>query len=299
MKTCPQCERAFEPKRPHGVYCSEPCQYQGWVEKQVEAAQVGAQCIEQHPLAEVRAEQEQIAAKARWALIVREHIARTLLETGFVHSDDLDSLGIPDEHRNIAGSQMGGFVQRGLMVEVGRRASIKPSRKKAKSAIYRITDKGRRELTIGVSASESHGDSSQIRCAHSGGQTAGVGPDDRRHKPGIRQPVRVDPGEQTAHREGTPHSQEPARPPMPVPSASSPSGGSGVVEETAPESARELQRGREPQVRGQDGRERRDLIDSPIGGCPDSTRGLEKEPARLFEPAPERPLSPWTSAEAA
>lgn len=112
-----------------------------------------------HPLAEVRTEQEQVKEKARWALIVREHMARTLLETGFFHADDLDPLGIPEEHRNIAGSQSGGFVARGVMTEIGRRASAKPSRKKAKSAIYEITEKGRAELTklVGLSDNDKGG----------------------------------------------------------------------------------------------------------------------------------------------
>jgi hypothetical protein len=262
----------------------------------------------EHPLAEVRAEQEQIAAKARWTLIVREHIARTLLETGFVHSDDLDSLGIPDEHRNIAGSQMGGFVQRGLMVEVGRRASIKPSRKKAKSAIYRITDKGRRELTIGVSTEDSqectngstsggtkgkgvaaHVSPSPVLSAHSGGQTAGLGTD-------TPQPVRVESGEQTAHREGTPHSQEPARHPMPVPSASSQSGGSGATSQ-ASEPARELQRGRDCQVRGAGSPSAgRNQAQAEAEAADATRRTAETQPARLFTPPP---MSAITNQEAA
>ncbi len=144
QKICEQCDRPFDSRRPEAETCSEECKYQRWIERQVEAAR---QPVKEHPLAEVRAEQEQTREKARWTLLVREHMARTLMETGYFHSDDLEPLGIPEEHRNIAGSQAGGFVSRKLMVEVSRRASSKPSRKKAKSAVYQITAKGRTVLT--------------------------------------------------------------------------------------------------------------------------------------------------------
>jgi endogenous inhibitor of DNA gyrase (YacG/DUF329 family) len=178
-KPCLQCGRIFKPKRPHARYCSDRCRAIDWRENNGE--ELGER-VQEHPLAEVRAEQEQVKEKARWTLVVREHMAKTLTSTGYFHSDDLDPLGIPEQHRNIAGSQTGSFVQRELMQEVGRRKSMKPSRKSAKSAIYRITEKGRKELA-GVGGgnavdSSRTGSAASGHSLHSGeSDTAVPGPD--------------------------------------------------------------------------------------------------------------------------
>jgi hypothetical protein len=166
-KVCAQCDRDFVSRRPDAETCSEECEYQRWIETGVEAPQPVT-----HPLQLVREEQERDKEKARWTLLAREHLSRTLLVTGFAHADDFDSLSIRDDHRNVIGSQMGSFVQRGLMVEIGRRASSNPSRKSAKSAIYEVTRKGRDTLTLAGLSGGSGGTAS----AESGEKEEIVGP---------------------------------------------------------------------------------------------------------------------------
>lgn len=93
---------------------------------------------------DTRLTQEQ--AKAHWSTIVHEGIVQVLTQTGAYHADDLHHLGIPDEHRNIIGSQTAKLVNKGWMEEAGRRKSIHPSRNGAKSGIYRLTSTGRATL---------------------------------------------------------------------------------------------------------------------------------------------------------
>jgi len=163
-----KCSETFIPKRPHQRFHHESCRYAQWeLDKEREEASGSSQRVDgqtTHPLQLVREEQEQAKEKARWTLLAREHLARTLLETGYAHADDFDALSVPDDHRNVIGSQMGSFVARGYMEEVSRRASANPKRKKAKSAVYRLTDKGRKDLSellsplVGSNRQESSGE---------------------------------------------------------------------------------------------------------------------------------------------
>lgn len=98
------------------------------------------------PIAEIRAEQE--AAKSHWSMVVREGIIEAL-RSGRFHADDLEPLGIPDEHRNIIGSQTAKLVNQKWMAECGRRKSTIPSRNGAKSNVYRLTEHGRRCIAGG------------------------------------------------------------------------------------------------------------------------------------------------------
>jgi hypothetical protein len=88
-------------------------------------------------VAEARAIQED--AKGYWSAIVREGIIAVLRETGYFHADDLGHLGIPDEHRNIIGSQTAKLVNQKWMVKRGERKSVNPSRNAAKTGIYQAT----------------------------------------------------------------------------------------------------------------------------------------------------------------
>lgn len=142
-----QCEVEFEPKRPHHRFHSEACRYGDYLERQENGREARAQRVGAHDLDEVRARGEESKGdKARWALIVREHIAHTLTATGYVSAEDLDALGIPPEHVNIGNSWLGHFSKRRLMAPVIWRYSSKPSRKGGKVWTYRITEKGREEL---------------------------------------------------------------------------------------------------------------------------------------------------------
>lgn len=70
--------------------------------------------------------------------------------TGQFHADDLEPLGIPDEHRNVIGSQIAKLVNQKWIVECGRRKSVVPSRNGAKSNEYRLTERGVAGLGAGV-----------------------------------------------------------------------------------------------------------------------------------------------------
>lgn len=163
-RKCGYCGRWFEAKRPHATYCKDRCRSNAWERDGFDTEQDALQRVERgdsHPLQAVREEQERDKEKARWTLMCREHLARTLLATGYAHADDFDALGVPDDHRNVIGSQMGSFVSRGWMVEVSRRPSANPKRKGAKSAVYQLSDKGRNELQkLGITGVDvdHHGD---------------------------------------------------------------------------------------------------------------------------------------------
>jgi hypothetical protein len=138
-------------------------------------------------LDEVRAQHEE--SKGRWTVIVREHLNRTLLQTGFISAEDFDALGVPDEHRNLANAQMGGYSSKGYIEPVSWRRSTKASRKSGKIWTHRLTDLGREKLA-GVGA---------------GGlmpQGSGM------VSTGTSLTVSADPGDPSAHHLGDPSSKE-------------------------------------------------------------------------------------------
>lgn len=147
-RICKQCGRSFEPKRPHQIYDTEECRYQGWIEKEVLAAQAGDQRVEKQPLRSVRGQQEEGGDSADYLILAREQIARTLLHTGWFTADDLEPLGIPQQYRrSVHGSATGYFSgEQPYMEEAGRRKSERPERKGGKNTVFRITARGRREL---------------------------------------------------------------------------------------------------------------------------------------------------------
>lgn len=132
-KTCVQCGAPFTSRRPEAETCSDECKGQRWIEKSLEAPEAPIVPVHGHPLDEVRALHEE--SKGRWTVVVREHLNRTLLDTGHVSAEDFDKLGIPAEHSNLANAQMGSYV----------------ARKSGKFWIYRITGLGREKLA-GVGA---------------------------------------------------------------------------------------------------------------------------------------------------
>ena len=101
--------------------------------------------------AEALQEQHKSAVKNR----VRQRIEDVLCETGHFHSEDLISLDLDPDDKNIIGSQIGAFSRAGWMVETGvRRASSSVSRRK--SSVYRITVKGREAFQDRVEARKEH-----------------------------------------------------------------------------------------------------------------------------------------------
>jgi hypothetical protein len=152
-RTCPQCERTFEPKRPHQEYDDQRCQYQGWIEKGVEEA---AQCVEGGVGTRggnVRSVQEardlQTASKQldRWRLAMEVQAHRTLIQTGHFHVDDLDALNLPPEAFGVRGTLVNSIRCTGVMESTGVYRKVAHAAANARKApIYRITETGRQEL---------------------------------------------------------------------------------------------------------------------------------------------------------
>lgn len=101
---------------------------------------------------------EQDPETARYMLMAREHVRRTLVQTGYFHGDDLGCLGIPERYsRSIHGSVVGYYSGKGFMDAISLRKSERPSRKGSKTPVYRITEKGRLEFGgagLGIENSE-------------------------------------------------------------------------------------------------------------------------------------------------
>jgi hypothetical protein len=129
-------------------------------------------------------------AKAHWSMVVDEAIVRHFKAdpSGKFHADDLEALGIPDEHRNVIGSQIAKWVNRNRMVECGRRKSAVPSRNGAKSNEYRLTERGAR-LVAGLDPENREGIADRIAPSTDRGRV----PDGDSH--GARSSLRVEPGE--------------------------------------------------------------------------------------------------------
>jgi len=143
--TCQQCGRAIEPKRPHARFCSDRCRAIDWRESNGEDA---GERVQEHPLREVREEQEATDLKSKLSQIIYQGIVDRL-KYGSVHADDLEPL-FPNEVRDICrklvGAQFGSLASRGYIVESERRKSKVRSRKGAKSGVFIFTTKGREKL---------------------------------------------------------------------------------------------------------------------------------------------------------
>lgn len=154
------CAKEFVPTDSRHEYCEPTCRanqhYLDHPEKGRSvpgAAQPGSvpadplQSVATHPLDEAREVQALQKDKRMWRLAIEVQIGETLLATGYFHADDLDPLGIPAQHCQLAGTRTGAVRSEGLMEKTGvERARANPASNYRKAAIYRITAKGRREL---------------------------------------------------------------------------------------------------------------------------------------------------------
>lgn len=160
-RTCDQCGKHLVTHRKGARFCDEDCK-NTWHNEQrrkddapskrltgVNGSE-GSHGGNVRSVQEARELQEQQKDKARWTLIVREHIGRTLVETGYFHADDLAALGVPPEHDAIKGSQIAAYACRKWMKAVGERKCQHKAANSRKAKIYRVTDLGREKL-VGVS----------------------------------------------------------------------------------------------------------------------------------------------------
>lgn len=106
-----------------------------------------------------QARDQQALEKREFVWAVRLALATALLRRqpdgspALVHADDID-VDLPDEHKNILGSQCATFVRRGWMVESFRRASTRTAANGRKSGVFQITELGRQTL-VGVGGGRS------------------------------------------------------------------------------------------------------------------------------------------------
>lgn len=152
-RACDQCGKHLVSHRQGARFCDDECK-NAWHNEQRrrcagtdkrlngQTSGVGSRGGNVRDLNEARGLQEEQKEKARWTLIVREHIARTLLDTGYFHADDLTDLGVPGQHCNIRGSQTAAFVAKGWMKKVGERKCEHRAANARKAAIYKVTDEG-------------------------------------------------------------------------------------------------------------------------------------------------------------
>ena len=156
-RTCDQCGKHLITHRADARFCDKDCN-NAWHNEQRRSRRStnkhltpvsgteGSRGGNVRSVSEARELQEQQKDKARWTLILREHMARTLLATGYLHADDLYELGVPPKHDAIKGSQTAAFVCRGWMTKAGERKCSHKAANGRKAKIYRLTDKGRQEL---------------------------------------------------------------------------------------------------------------------------------------------------------
>lgn len=152
------------------------------------------------------------------------------------HGCPIDGLDVPAEHRNLIGTRMARYCNKGWMEPTTERRKVTHAAANGrKNPVYRITRKGWQELTAGA-------------CAEGQAWISGGGGAANRPSPALS----ADPGEQSRPSTGVPTSEESGSDTNPaVPSASDRTGESpAVTSHAAGGSARQLQRGRDRQVRG-------------------------------------------------
>jgi hypothetical protein len=88
----------------------------------------------------------QVAYKPEWTSRIHRRIGVVLVTTGGFHPDDLQVLEVPEAHSQLIGTQIASYVNRKLMVKVGERPVQHKAANGRKGGIYKITDKGRKEL---------------------------------------------------------------------------------------------------------------------------------------------------------
>jgi hypothetical protein len=144
------CSKEFEPDHWRQIFCTPTCRanqhYADHPEKGRAVVDGALRCVAGDALDLVRGDAEESDEKARWTLIVREQIARTLMETGYFSVNDLEPLGIPAEHVNVCTSQIGSFASSKYMAKLTWHKSERVSRKGGPYWTFQITERGREKL---------------------------------------------------------------------------------------------------------------------------------------------------------
>jgi hypothetical protein len=118
---------------------------------------VGARGGHVRSVEEARDLQTASPALDRRRLVMEEQIARTLLATGVFHVDDLDDLNLPPAAFEVRGTLVNSVRSRGVMESTGEYRKVAHAAANGRKApIYRITEKGRQELSklVGLGAGQ-------------------------------------------------------------------------------------------------------------------------------------------------
>jgi hypothetical protein len=179
--------------------------------------------------------------------VKREH--GTLLSTGYFFADDLHALGVPEQHSAVIGSQTASFAAKELMVAFTRRKVEHAAANGRKANVYRITEKGRQELSklVGVDANVPGPDQVAVRGvgvdpgeSSTGGRGQAVGPSGFARAKG--RPADATPGGASPDQSRARSSMEEQRTSKPTVAGSSPAGRSqqqcGVTRRSTNEHAR-------------------------------------------------------------
>jgi hypothetical protein len=108
----------------------------------------------------------QEAHRAHWSAAIRAEIMNVLELHPEVHADDLLTLGIPPDCKNIVGAQFNALVRSGRIVETGeRRKSAAPESHGRKSNCYKLrqvqkSGLARSEVDLGAAGGSPRGGSS-------------------------------------------------------------------------------------------------------------------------------------------
>lgn len=179
-KVCLNCDAPFEAKRDSARFCGQDCRNEWHTENRAASSETPGQRVTSHVLDEVRGLHEE--HKGDWTTIIREHARRTLLVTGYLSAADFLALGVPDEHCNLPGAQIGAWAKAGYMEAIVFKrwsTEAKASRKSGKYWVYRITTKGKQKLspqgpTAGPDTLNSEGSAAtEVESAHGAAPSTG------------------------------------------------------------------------------------------------------------------------------
>jgi hypothetical protein len=294
-RTCKwrECRRLLITQRADAEFCGSECKNawhneerrkQGGAAKRFKGQEsgIGSRGGNVRDLNEARGLQEEQKEKAHWTLTVREQIARTLLETGYFHADDLDALEVPPAHCNVKGSQIGSFRSRKLMEKTGVERKVAHAAANGRKApIYRVTAKGHKELSkmlVGMGGGDATAPS--LPAAVASGANA--------LHPGEK-PKEVDSG--VPNPQGSGGALDPLSRTGVDSDGDSSAAGTGVAGESA-----QSQRGRDLQVRGAGSGEDRG---SSVAKSDSRSKSVEtSQPARLVEKPEPLTLLPEPDPEA-
>jgi hypothetical protein len=157
-RTCDQCGKHLITHRADARFCGKDCN-NAWHNEQRRSGTatdkhltpvsggVGSRGGNVRSVDEARILQSESKERDRWRLVMEIQVHRTLLSTGYFHTDDLDALEVPPIASEVKGTLINAVRARGYMQSTGVLRKVAHAAANARKAwIYKITAKGRAEL---------------------------------------------------------------------------------------------------------------------------------------------------------